>query len=450
MGILAAYLIKAIVASGLLYGYYLLALRNKKFHAYNRFYLLAAVILSLIIPFAGFGWLSVDAPQHSGLGGVVNSIQSPATNQLFTVSNLLAGAGILVSLFLLFLLLGRIGWIYKIRHNNPRTKMKEFTLVETDLPQAPFSFFTNLFWKQGLSATDIHGARIFSHELAHIRQRHSYDKLFGQLVCCLCWINPFYWLMQKELATIHEFLADAEAVEEGDTEAFAAMLLRTHNDGRYLSPSHPFFNSSIKRRLFMISQSNKTSSSYWRRVVALPVALGVLALLSVTLKANTATEAPVKLLLQPAADTVPKAAATPPAAPAKQPETITVTGYKRDNATGPVSVNVQARPKASPQEVVVIGRKADDKITPVTVEGHQLEKPSPEPVTVVGHRTGTQVPEAITEVKVEAKPAPKTITVVGHKIEPKPTTKVIPVTPVTGQPIGAQAPAAGDKTEKKP
>ena len=444
---MAAYLIKATVASGLLYGYYLLALRNKKFHVYNRFYLVASVIISLAVPFAGFGWLTVDAPQHSGLREMVNSIQSPDTHQLFTLSNVLAGAGILVSLYLLIVLLARIGWIYRIRHSNPRTKMQEFTLVETKLPQAPFSFFTNLFWKQGLSATDIHGARIFRHELAHIRQRHTYDKLFVQLVCCLCWINPFYWLMQKELATIHEFLADAAAVEEGDTEAFAAMLLLAHNDGRYLSPSHPFFNSSIKRRLFMISQSNKTASSYWRRVVALPVALAVLALLSVTVKAHTTSE-PVKPLLLPAGDTVPKAAAP------KQPETIVVTGYKRDKPADLAPVKAEARPKADVQEVIVVGRKSDSKIAPVTVEGHELEKPSAEPVTVVGHRTGTKAPEPIAEIKVEAKPAPQTITVVGHKIDPKPTTKVMPVTPVTGQPISNQvrelAPLTSDKTEKKP
>ena len=46
----AYYLSKLILCSGLLFLYYQLALKNKLFHAWNRFYLLGAVILSLLIP----------------------------------------------------------------------------------------------------------------------------------------------------------------------------------------------------------------------------------------------------------------------------------------------------------------------------------------------------------------------------------------------------------------
>ena len=44
-------LLQMIVASGILYGYYHFFLRNKQFHQYNRYYLLAATIISLLIPF---------------------------------------------------------------------------------------------------------------------------------------------------------------------------------------------------------------------------------------------------------------------------------------------------------------------------------------------------------------------------------------------------------------
>ena len=47
---LAWYLLKVMLVSGILFSYYWLALRNKRFHLYNRFYLLVSVILSWIIP----------------------------------------------------------------------------------------------------------------------------------------------------------------------------------------------------------------------------------------------------------------------------------------------------------------------------------------------------------------------------------------------------------------
>jgi len=51
MNQLLFYLLQVIAASGLLYGYYHFALRNKRFHRYNRFYLLMAVVISSLIPF---------------------------------------------------------------------------------------------------------------------------------------------------------------------------------------------------------------------------------------------------------------------------------------------------------------------------------------------------------------------------------------------------------------
>src|SRR6478672_9428597 len=44
------YLLKVTICSAFLFGYYHLFLRNKVYHAYNRFYLLSATVISLAIP----------------------------------------------------------------------------------------------------------------------------------------------------------------------------------------------------------------------------------------------------------------------------------------------------------------------------------------------------------------------------------------------------------------
>jgi bacteriorhodopsin len=49
--IILLYITKVFIASGILFGYYWLFLRNKKFHHYNRFYLLAALIIPIVISF---------------------------------------------------------------------------------------------------------------------------------------------------------------------------------------------------------------------------------------------------------------------------------------------------------------------------------------------------------------------------------------------------------------
>ena len=50
MKIMFYYLVQVIIISGILYGYYHFFLRNKKFHQYNRYYLLAATLVSLFLP----------------------------------------------------------------------------------------------------------------------------------------------------------------------------------------------------------------------------------------------------------------------------------------------------------------------------------------------------------------------------------------------------------------
>src|SRR5450631_3499308 len=297
MDTLFAYLIKCIISSGILTAYYWCALRNKKFHYYNRFYLLSVLLISLIVPLLHFRWFSLSQPAQPYINTILSAI-SPASGLRgatatagFSYKLLLAGIGILVSVSLLIILIFRIFRLYYLKRIHPHTRMNGFDLIETELGQAPFSFLDNLFWKNSISLDSEDGDKIFRHELTHIRQKHTYDKLFSQAVVCLFWMNPFYWLIQKELNMIHEFIADETSVKDGDATSLARMLLQAHNAGAYLDPSHSFFYSPIKRRLIMITQSKKTSHSYLRRVLALPVMLLAVSLFSFTvLKAQSSSD----------------------------------------------------------------------------------------------------------------------------------------------------------------
>jgi hypothetical protein len=103
------------------------------------------------------------------------------------------------------------------------------------------------------------------------------------MITCIFWMNPFFWIIQRELNLIHEFIADEQAIDHGDLTDFARMLLRSHNDGRYLDPSHSFFASPIKRRIMMITESNANRYSYFGRVLILPIVALVLFMLSFNL-----------------------------------------------------------------------------------------------------------------------------------------------------------------------
>jgi hypothetical protein len=99
-------------------------------------------------------------------------------------------------------------------------------------------------------------------------------------------------LIRKELYTIHEFLADRKAVTENNGAAFAQMLLCTINANTASALTNPFFSSQIKRRLKMITSSNKPQFSYLRRISALVAMAGVSVLLMLTLEKGMAQTSP--------------------------------------------------------------------------------------------------------------------------------------------------------------
>lgn len=276
---------KIVAASGILFLYYIGFLKNKKFHYYNRFFLLAAVVFSLLAPLLQMKLLTITSSNHQALQ-LMNIMQTNEGEAFVAVDDqpaiswpgIIAFAFALLSVFFSIRLISRMVYIKRLMKQYPVSKMDGFALFNTDLKQAPFSFLNNIFWRNNIEISDATGRQILQHEITHVKEKHTWDKIGMQVLLCFCWINPFYWLIQKELCLIHEFIADEKSVEEGDTETFAHMLLTTHYGKNIFLPAQSFFYSPIKRRLLMLSKSQKTNYSYARKIMALPLLIAVIAL----------------------------------------------------------------------------------------------------------------------------------------------------------------------------
>ncbi len=277
MQALLLYALKTIIYSAIFFGYYCLALRNKRFHYYNRFYLLLTVLLSLMLPL-----FYLQLWQWNGSNtGVIKLLNVATVNDYEAIisshSSALNWANVAsicycaIALGLLLAALFSVVFIFRLKAKYRVEKIESINFINTDLEQSPFSFFNNLFWKNTLSLSDEGGRQIFKHELTHIEQKHSWDKLFMRAVTALFWFNPLYWLAQKELALIHEFIADEKAVENKSAEAFALMILQSQYAKNVFSPAQSFHYSPIKRRLLMLTTSKKPSFSYARRIFVLPL-----------------------------------------------------------------------------------------------------------------------------------------------------------------------------------
>lgn len=189
-----------------------------------------------------------------------------------TAENVTEAVYLLISVIFLCILFISLYKIKRLKKKYPETKIEDVSFISTDARGTPFSFFKSIFWNNAIDLHSRSGQQIFNHEIAHIKEKHSYDKIFMNIVLVFFWINPFFWLMRKELNMIHEFVADKEALEDNDINAFAEMVLQTVYPGQNFSLTNNFFYSPIKRRIIMLAKNKNPRVSYVSRLLVLPLA----------------------------------------------------------------------------------------------------------------------------------------------------------------------------------
>ncbi len=277
---LAWYFLKVIVAAGILYGYYLVALRDKVFHDWNRFFLLASVVISLTVPLMKINVLQSSTEEKSPMVTMLQNINggdeavqfynSNSTSKI-TTQNVIELIYILITCTFLIIFFSILYKLKRLR-KYPVTKLNNISFFSTNAAGTPFSFFNSIFWNIAIDLHSQTGQQIFKHEMAHIKEKHSYDKIFMNIVLIFFWINPFFWFMRKELNMIHEFIADRKSVEDSDLSSFAAMILKTVHPSQNFALTNSFFYSPLKRRILMLTKNKNPKVNYLSRLMVLPIA----------------------------------------------------------------------------------------------------------------------------------------------------------------------------------
>ncbi|RPE12311.1 TonB family protein [Chitinophaga lutea] len=374
---LLVYLAKVVICSGILYAYYYAMLRNNRFHQWNRYYLLLCTILSLTVPLlripmpftqAGPETIYVYTSQVVTLREQVLAPSEVSLMATINWSTLLYG-------FVLFALLLRIaGGYWKILSliRSSRVEfLQPYWLVLSEKVTSPFSFFRYIFWNETFHAETSEGRQMLQHEMVHLQERHSWDKLFMELVTAACWINPFFHLIKRELAVIHEFIADKKAVVNGDVREYAQSILQMALQSKHtFNMTSSFSHQPIKRRILMLTQSRNLRFSYLRRLLILPLAVFIFSALAFVaddeqrpfdFSSLPAVPSEPLVLEKPAQEKVsphPKVTFMPPA------------GIKRED--------IPARPDTGRQQPVV------------TVVGYPAPPPPPAPAATVTGNAGAQ------------------------------------------------------------
>lgn len=300
------YALKVLLCSAILVAYYFIALRNKLYHQYNRFYLQLSVVLAWTIPLLNFNFFItknqvaptiyevIDFTSKYNYKPIISSlptIENPATSYL-TLENITVVLFTLISIYFLAILAASFYKIYRLKKAYKPTQIGKHTIYLTTEKYTPYSFMNLIFWNNKIDLESKLGKQILQHELVHIKEKHSIDKVLMQLNLIVGWFNPFFWIIKNELEMIHEFIADRKSVPNADTKEFATMILSIAQLNKNIALTNPFFFSPIKRRLEMLNKNKNVKYSYIQKLLSLPILVGLIILLSFKTKQNFATIKP--------------------------------------------------------------------------------------------------------------------------------------------------------------
>jgi len=182
----------------------------------------------------------------------------------WTAFILLIGAGILLLRFIV-----RYISFIRIRNRSRLISADGIKIYQVDESIIPFSFGKSVFINSNLHTED-ELREIVRHEFVHVRQNHTIDIIWAELLCIINWYNPFAWLLKTSIRQNLEFIADNKVVENGiDKKQYQYLLLKVIGNNQY-SIATKFNFSSLKKRIAMMNKLKSAKRQLLRMLFLLP------------------------------------------------------------------------------------------------------------------------------------------------------------------------------------
>ena len=270
------YLLQVNIYLIVFYGFYRLLLAKETYFILNRIYLICSGIFSLAIPFMQIDWFSQQQISKQIY------VQVDQLNQFIVQANpealeqKLNWGNVVVMIYLLGVAFFLIRFTVQLL-----AVKKMFDGIKSGLA---FSF-----WRKKVVAHNLPEVAIVNHhEDIHIKQLHTFDVIFFELLGIITWFNPIIYLYKETVKSIHEFLADEAAAKfQGDKDAYSMLLLNQAFGVNVNTLTNGFFKKSmIKKRIFMLYKERSRKTAIVKYGIFVPLLAAALLLSSATIRKN--------------------------------------------------------------------------------------------------------------------------------------------------------------------
>ena len=274
------YFLKAITLSAIFLSVYLLLLQKERMYQFNRFFLLVSLILSLIIPaiiltFENHSQIRESIIVYSNvLNHQTNLTKLDPTLLPFDYLNIfLLSVYFLITTLLIYRFFQNLKHAFALITSSKVVSYQNAKLVLTEDNFIPCSFLNYIFINKTIYENGKIENEILTHELSHVKQRHTYDILFIQIFQTLFWFNPFLILYKKSIQLNHEFLADEKVINTYlNIKSYQNLLLSKINLSSSKFTLSSQFNYSItKKRLIMMTKTKSFGRSLTKQFAVIPL-----------------------------------------------------------------------------------------------------------------------------------------------------------------------------------
>jgi len=288
-----AYLLKSAICLTLLLAVYHLLLEYLKMHKFNRFYLLLSLAIGLSLPLITIEISAATLNYTPILSKTITEQQIPesvqsAVKESIAVKQISPPYNPKALLIFIYVLVAagfasKFTWnILRIRsriNKNAGRKINGASLVLLTDDVLPHSFMRYIFLNEHDYRDDGIDGQLLEHELAHVRQMHSWDILFIEMLKIVFWFNPVFFFYKKAIQLNHEFLADEAVLSRFEVSAYQYLLL----ERTVITTAVPLtsnLNYSLKKRLTMMIKTTSKLKTWTARLAIIPVLAAMLFLFS--------------------------------------------------------------------------------------------------------------------------------------------------------------------------
>ncbi|MFQ6599551.1 TonB-dependent receptor plug domain-containing protein [Flavobacterium sp. C3NV] len=284
----------------LFYCAYYFLLRKETFFTSNRWFLLAGLITSIVLPFLVYTkevWVDPTPMINLNLSqiNVTQPIEESFQINWNYVFLVLYSIGFMIFVFKFLMDFRSLNSVLK---GKKLSQQADFKFIDTTENIAPFSYFDYIVYNSSMYTT-VELENIIEHEKVHSEQNHTFDVLISRVFCILFWFNPFVWLYKKAITQNLEFIADKVAAQRiTDRRSYQYTLLKITTHENCVAITNHFYQSLIKKRIVMLNKNQSKKRNSWKFCVVVPALVAFVLLFQietvahekpqlVTVKSNT-------------------------------------------------------------------------------------------------------------------------------------------------------------------